>query len=703
MDIVEKKNTLFTCYLMLCKLHEKDQMALKKIKDLFGERNIGEKELKKVSSSIKLKFNKKQVNYNFLLKLKQPFIAQNIDNEYILIGKIDEERVLRFCPQKQENGIVDREEFQINWNSKILTLENKNILSKSVEFGLKWFFKIFKIYKKEFANVLLGNFSILVFSLILPLMTQTIVDKVLLHNGFSTLNVLTVIFLTAVLLEFFIKLAKDYLLLFTSTKIDMILGTKLFKHLFHLPIAYFENRSVGIISNRIKELENVREFLSGTPLNSFFDLFFIGLYLIFLWIYSPVLTGIVVIFLPVMMIFSFIMIPKYKKYIEQRAQTSAKMEAFLIESLTGVNAVKSFALEANIKNRWGIYQAESTGVSFKSSTIGVIYGITNEKFQRFINLLLLIVGSFLVIDKKMTIGQLIAFRMIAANLMNHLLKLVELLRDFEQVKISISNLGEILNSPLEIKREEKGIKLEKADIQFRNINFRYSLEGDYVIKNMNFSISDNEVVAFVGRSGSGKSTVTKLLQKMYTAEEGEVLINGHNIKTLNANGLRENIGVVMQENYLFNGTIRDNIALKQPGANIEAVINSAKLAGAHDFILELPDAYDTMIGERGTGLSGGQRQRIAIARALLTNPKILIFDEATSALDYESEKIIKDNMKEICKERTVIMIAHRLSTIKDCDTIYVVEQGSVLESGSHNELLEKKGFYGYLHDLQRGV
>lgn len=695
--------TLAECFLIICKLHEKEQLAVDKVKKFLNEKvDLEERDLKLISRDIKLKYQNKEVKYEALEEIKIPFIAQDLDGTYFIVGKSDSERVLKYCPKKKQNEILEKEVFLKSWNNKIILIAESSILGKNVEFGLKWFFQIFKEYKKQFIDVLLANFTLLIFSLFLPLITQTIVDKVLVHNRMSTLNVLTVIFIFVIFLEFFLKLSKNYLLLHTTTKVDLILGKKLFNKLLHLPIAFFESRSVGVISNRVKELENVREFLTGTPLDSFFDLFFIGLYLIFLWIYSPILTMIIMVAIPILLLFSYLVIPKYKKLVEESSKNLAEMESFLIEGLSGVQAIKSFTLEPTIKDKWSQLQAKTMTTNFKTNYIGIIYGITTEKFQKFLDLIILIVGAYLVINKKLTVGQLIAFRMISGNLTNPLLKLVELIRDFEQIKVSINNLAEILNNPSELRKEEKPVNLKEANIIFNKVYFRYSLEGNMILNNVTFAIREGQTVAFVGRSGSGKSTITKLIQKMYLAESGDILINHNKINDMNANSLRNNIGVVLQENFLFNGTIRDNIALKYPSANINQIINVARLAGAHDFILELSDGYDTVVGENGTGLSGGQRQRIAIARALLSNPKILIFDEATSALDYESEKIIKENLASICKGRTVIMIAHRLSTIRNADKIYVIEKGSILEEGNHEELIGKNGFYKYLHDLQKG-
>jgi len=704
LDKNNTNNTLIECYLIICKLLEKEHEAMEKIKQVLDKNiHICEDEIKKISKKIKLKSSSKKTTYENLMEMNSPFIAQNHDGSYFLVGKMDGEKVLRYCPITKENGVLSKEEFLGSWNTRVLLVKSNSILGKNIEFGLQWFLDTFKIYKKEIIEVLFGNFSILIFSLVLPIVTQVIIDKVLVHSALTTLNVLTIIFLVVILFDFLTKLAKNYLLLFTTVKIDLILGKKLFRHLFHLPIAYFEKRSVGIISSRVKELESVREFLTGTPINSFLELFFIGIYLILLWIYSPILTGIIIVFVPLILLCSYLIIPRYKKLLEERAKIGAETEAFLVESLTGVQAVKAFALEPYLKKKWSNYQAKATAIRFKSDLLGIIYGITNEKLQKFLELILLIVGAFLVIDQKLSVGQLIAFRMISANLMGPLLKLVEFFRDFEQIKISIGNLAEILNMPSEIRKQQNHIEINDASIEFKNVKFRYSLEGAMLIEDLNFKINHGEVVAFVGRSGSGKSTITKLIQKFYLTEAGEIYIGNNDLKEMNANSLRKNIGVVMQENSLFNGSIRDNIALKHPSANINQIIMAARLAGAHEFILDFEKGYDTHVGENGVGLSGGQKQRIAIARALLSDPKILIFDEATSALDYESERVIKENLKSICKGRTVIMIAHRLSTIKDADRIFVVEKGQIIEEGSHNELIEKDGFYKYLNELQKGV
>jgi len=310
-------------------------------------------------------------------------------------------------------------------------------------------------------------------------------------------------------------------------------------------------------------------------------------------------------------------------------------------------------------------------------------------------------GAQLVIEGKMSVGQLIAFNMLAGYVAAPVIRLAQLWTEFQQVGISMQRLGDILNTRPEIADNKSAMPTIEGAIEFDAVSFRYRPDAPQVLRGISFNAAPGEVIGIVGRSGSGKSTLTKLVQRIYLPDQGRVLIDGVDLATTDATTVRRQLGVVLQENMLFNRSIRDNIALINTGIPLETVIAAAKLAGAHEFIIELPEAYDTMVGEHGATLSGGQRQRIAIARALIGNPRILIFDEATSALDYESERILKDNMKLICAGRTVLVIAHRLSTVRDADRIIVVDKGQIVELGSHEELLARPdGQYAHLHRMQ---
>jgi subfamily B ATP-binding cassette protein HlyB/CyaB len=333
-----------------------------------------------------------------------------------------------------------------------------------------------------------------------------------------------------------------------------------------------------------------------------------------------------------------------------------------------------------------------------------VAGQTATCIQKVTIVAVLWVGAYRVIAGDLTIGQLIAFNMLSAQVTGPLLRLVNLWQELQQVGISVQRLGDILNTQPEPSYNPNRTTLPQVNghIVFEDVTFRYRPDGTEVLRKVSFTVAPGQVIGLVGRSGSGKSTIAKLIQRLYVPERGRILVDGVDLAQLDPAWLRRQVGVVLQENFLFNCSVRDNIALTDPGLAMEQVMQAAKLAGAHEFILELPEGYDTMVGEHGCSLSGGQRQRIAIARALVANPRILIFDEATSALDYESEAVIQQNMAQISKGRTVFIIAHRLSTVRPAHQIYVVEKGEIVEQGSHEELLRVKGFYARLHSHQDG-
>jgi len=375
----------------------------------------------------------------------------------------------------------------------------------------------------------------------------------------------------------------------------------------------------------------------------------------------------------------------------------------LVESVTGVQTVKSLSIEGSMFRKWEEKLGKYLKSSFNLAIMGNFTGSICQLFQKLMTISILYVGVLQVIENKLTIGQLIAFQMFAGQFSAPMLRLVNLWNEFQQTLLAVDRIGDILNSPLEM-QSGNAITLShvEGDIKVDHLSFKYNVDAPYVLKNLNIHIKPGTRVGFVGRSGSGKSTLTKLIQRLYYTTEGTIFVDGIDIRNVNPVWLRTNIGVVLQENYLFSGTIKDNIALPRPNASMEMIIQAAQISGAHDFISKLPRGYDTEVGERGSSLSGGQKQRIAIARALITNPKILIFDEATSALDYESERIIRDNLDMIAKGRTVIIIAHRLSTIRGCDIIYCFDDGQLVESGSHEELIQKEGYYKNLYLAQAG-
>jgi len=391
-----------------------------------------------------------------------------------------------------------------------------------------------------------------------------------------------------------------------------------------------------------------------------------------------------------------------RERLDQKFKYGAVNQAFLTESVTGMQTVKAQAVEPQMQRRWERQLANYVGASFKAQNLNNIANQIAGFFSKMTTLLIIWWGAHLVIAGALTVGQLVAFNMIAGRITAPILKLVQLWQDFQQAGISMRRLGDILNTPREPGSRASGSVPQSLEgrIDFERVRFRYSPENPLVLDELNLNISPGEIVGVVGRSGSGKSTLTKLIQRLYVPEAGKILVDGSDLAMVRTSWLRRNIGVVQQESFLFNKTVRENIALANPALPFDLVTQCAKVAGAHEFILELPSGYDTLIGEQGSNLSGGQRQRIAIARALITNPRILIMDEATSALDYESERIVQENMGAITNGRTVVIIAHRLSTVRHCDKIVVVDRGRIVESGSHEALLEQEGYYAKLYGYQ---
>jgi len=534
-----------------------------------------------------------------------------------------------------------------------------------------------------------------VLSLLSPLITQSVIDKVLVHNSLSTLDVLAIGLIIIAIFETVLSVARNYIFTHTASKIDVILSSRLFDHLFRLPLRYFETRRVGDTVARVRELENIRRFLTGVPMTTVLDSLFIIVYIVVMLFYSPALTLISLAAIPVLVLISVIITPVLKSRLDEKFNCGAESQSYLVEAVTGVQTIKSFAIEPSARKKWEGLLARYTTASFKTSILSGNAGAVAQFVQKIADLLILWIGARLVIAGDLTVGQLVAFRMLSGRVSGPVLRLVQMWQDFQQTSISVKRLGDIFNSKPELSINSSKMRLPeiKGDIRFEKVSFRYSPQSAEVIKNMSFGIRPNTVVGVVGKSGSGKSTISKLVQRLYVPESGKILIDGNDIAMADPNWLRSQIGVVLQESFLFNATIRENIAIRNPASSMDEIINAAKIAGAHEFILEMSEGYDTMIGEKGTGLSGGQKQRIAIARALLTNPRILIFDEATSALDYESESIIQKNLKEICKGRTVMIIAHRLSTLKDADLIMVVDKGQIAEYGPKQKLIDNKGLY----------
>jgi len=616
----------------------------------------------------------------------------------------DKTRVLIQRPGEPPQ-VVSYVAFMSMWSGELIFLTSKaNFAGDTARFDFTWFIPAVVKYRKLLGEVLLISLVLQLVGLITPMFFQVVMDKVLVNHALETLNVIAIGLLCSTLFEAVLTGIRTYVFAHTSSKIDVELGARLFRHLMALPIGYFQARRVGDSVARIRELENIRSFLTGNAMTLVLDLLFSVVFIAVMLYYSPWLTLIVVISIPIYILLSLFFTPMLRARLNEKFNRGAENQSFLVETLSGIDTVKAMAVEPRWQQKWEKQLAGYVAAGLSTTNIATVASNSVMLVSKLVTVGIMWMGAGLVIDDKLTVGELIAFNMLAGQVSSPILRLAQLWNDFQQVGISMSRLGDILNARTEVEGNKTRIPKLAGGIEFDQVSFRYRADAPDVIRTLQLKIQPGEIIGIVGRSGSGKSTLTKLVQRLYVPDRGRVLIDGQDIAIIDTASLRHQIGVVLQENNLFNRSVRDNIALSNPTLPIEAIIQVAKLAGAHDFICELPEGYDTLVGEHGTGLSGGQRQRIAIARALISNPRILIFDEATSALDYESEKIIQDNMRLICQGRTVLIIAHRLSAVRDAHRIIVMERGQLAETGSHAELLRNpQGIYRHLYDLQQGM
>lgn len=661
--------------------------------------------LLRAAKEVGLKARQTQTAITKLTRLALPTMALLTNGQYVVIVKADAQRVLIFDPHRPQPLTLTHGAFGAAWTGSIILLTRRfSLTNLEREFNFSWFIPVVLRFKRFFGEVLAASFFLQSFGLITPLFTQVIIDKVLVHKGVTTLDILAVGLLCINSFEGILGVLRSYLFSHTTNRVDVILGAKLFNHLLALPLKYFEIRRVGDTVARVRELENIRQFLTGSTLTVVLDMFFAVVFIVVMFFYSVTLSLITLAAMPLFVGLSLFVTPIFKRRLNHKFACNSEVQSYLVESITGIHTVKSLAIEPQLNHKWEGILANYVKASFNATILGNMASNTAQFIQKMASLAILWFGAHLVMDGTLTVGQLIAFQMMAGRVTDPVLRLANVWQDFQQVRLSIDRLGDILNCPREPVFNPNRTLLPpiKGFVELENLSFRYRIDGPLVLEGINLQIVPGTTVGVVGRSGSGKSTLTKLIQRLYIPERGRVLIDGIDLAQVEPAWLRRQIGVVLQENFLFNGSVRDNIAAVDPAASMERIMQAANLAGAHEFILELPEGYDTGVGERGTALSGGQRQRIAIARTLLANPRILIFDEATSALDYQSERIIQENLEQICQGRTVFIIAHRLSTVRDADTIVVVEKGHIIEQGSHEQLMERKGAYFNLYRQQEG-
>lgn len=650
-----------------------------------------------------------RTSYDKLARTPLPALA-NGPSGWFVIAKVGEDEALIQPPCPSTEGVqprvvkVNRAALEAMWSGELLLLTTREgIGAVTRAFDVSWFIPQIVKYRRLIGEVLLVTLGINLLGLASPLFFQNVIDKVLVHNTLDTLTILVIGYGVVSVWETLFGWLRTRLYSETSQKIDVELGAKLFRHLLGLNLAYFEARRVGDVAMRVRQLETIREFLTNASLTVLIDPLFTIVFLIVMWFYSVKLFVIAVLAIPLYAAVAVFVTGPLRARIEEKFERSAANNALLVESIGGIQTVKAGAVEPQWQDRW---ERQLAGYSFASQKVINLSNTGSQLIQLIskINMVLILYfGAKAVIDKDLTVGGLVAFNMFAQRVSGPVIRMAQLWQDFQQVRIAIERLGDVLNQPVEPGTGSRvALPALKGQVAFEAVRFRYGLDGPWTLEDIDLAVPAGTTLGIVGSSGSGKSTLTKLLQRMYVPAAGRVLIDGVDIAQIDPAWLRRQIGVVLQENLLFNRSIRENIALANPAMPLEQVMAAAELAGAHEFIVRLPQGYDTPVEERGTNLSGGQRQRLAIARALVTGPRILILDEATSALDAESEEIIQKNLKAISAGRTVIIIAHRLSAVRSCDNLITLEDGRIVERGSHEELLKANGRYADLHRRQSG-
>ena len=656
----------------------------------------------KIISSIGLQVSISVFKKEDLLRISLPVLIIWEDS----LRLIKETTQNSFTIASPTDGFVEIESNQIEKeypNGVEYLIFNRINITPTDRFNLNWFLPVLNKYKSVLFQILISSFVIQLLTLANPLLIQVIIDKVISQRSLDTLQVLGIALLTLTIFEGFLISIKTFLFAETTNRIDQKLGSEVIDHLYRLPLEFFDRRAVGELGSRVDELEKIRNFITGQGLTTILDSFFSIIYIGIMLIYSVKLTIISLLVLPIQIILTIIGAPLFRRQYRETAQNNAKTKSHLVETLNGIQTIKAQNIETDSRWKWQDLYSKYIASSFKKTITSTAISQLSQVLQKISQLLVLWIGASMVLEGKLTLGQLIAFRIISSYVTQPILRLSTVWQTLQELNVSFERLGDIINIKKEKEEtDNENISMPKISglLKFDNVDFNFIKSNVNSLSNINLKIEPGTFVGLAGKSGSGKSTLTKLIPRLYKPSKGIVSIDNYDVTKVDLYSLRRQIGIVPQEPLLFAGTILDNLRINNKNASDELIVKVTKRANAHDFIMKMPDGYNTQIGERGSSMSGGQRQRIAIARTLLSEPKMLILDEATSALDFESEKIIVDNLINSYRDLTVIFISHRLQTLENADLIIMMEDGKIAESGTHSELLENKGSYSYLYNQQ---
>jgi ATP-binding cassette, subfamily B, bacterial HlyB/CyaB len=646
-----------------------------------------------------------EIPANQIARINQPAILPWNDSYAVLYGAT-EQQVILGVPAEGVVKLRMNDFLRIMGDPRaplqlLVLQETKNVQRE--KFGLAWFIPYLTPETKVLVEVLIASFFVQLFGLANPLLIQIIIDKVLVANSASSLHVFIILLVGVSFFENVLTGLRSIAFANATNRIDLALAAKIIDHLFHLPLSYFDRRAVGELSTRIAELDRIRQFFTNTALTTILDAVFSLMYIVVMLFYSPFLTAVALSTVPFFVILSVIVSPIVRRQLREKAERNAQNQSYLVEALGGIYTVKAQSMERRSRNQWQTFYDRYIAASFSGTLTYTVASSASNFLNQLSGLLVLWAGAYLVLDNKLTLGGLIAFRIIAGYVTGPLLRLLTIWQNFQETALSIERLSDVVDAPLEVEEDNRfnvPMPLIRGKVIFEDVTFQFGSQGRPQLNNLNVEFNTGSFVGIVGQSGSGKSTMMKLLPRLYEPTQGRILIDNYDINKVELYSLRSQVGIVSQDPLLFEGTVQDNIAINFPDAEAEEIVQAAKIAVAHDFIMSLPNGYNTRVGERGSNLSGGQKQRIAIARTILQRPRLLILDEATSALDYDTERQVCNNLVNNFRGITIFCITHRLRTVQSADQILVMDRGMVAETGTHQELLAKRGIYYCLSNDQ---
>ncbi|SEH69966.1 ATP-binding cassette, subfamily B [Rhizobium tibeticum] len=674
------------------------------------ERPVEVRQLLRMAKDAGLRARQISLNWSSLLQLGEafPVLAQLENGNWIVIAgpAMGEEeakiRVLDPLAERPDFILLNEEQFTRSWRGSVVMLKrNYSLHDADQPFGFRWFIPEIIKQRSFFRDVALAAIVLYGLGLTTPIFFQLVIDKVLVHQSYATLTVLTAGIAIALVFDAAFSFLRRYLLLYATNRIDIRIATRTFGHLLNLPIALFEQASAGVLVKHMQQTGRIREFLTGRLFLTLLDGVSLLVFIPILLLYSVKLTLVVMGFAALVGLVVMLLVGPFQRRLQALYKAEGDRQALLVETVHGMRTVKSLALEPRQRRAWDDYSAQSISVRFRVEKISTVAQSMTGLLEKLMSVAIIGLGALDVFSGAMTIGALVAFNMLAGRVSGPLVQIVTMVHEYQEVALSVRMLGEIMNQRPEQAGRGRGIRPHlRGNIEFDKVTFRYGPDGAPALDDVSFSIPAGCVFGVVGKSGSGKTTITRLIQGLYQNQQGIIRMDGYDSREIDLVHLRTSTGVVLQDNFLFRGTVRENIAAAKPDASIEEIMEVARIAGAEEFIERLPRGFDTMLEENASNLSGGQRQRLAIARALITDPKLLILDEATSALDPDSETIIRQNLSQIAAGRTVVIVSHRLSTLVDADAILVVERGKIADIGRHDQLVTRCMTYRHLWSQQ---